>query len=220
MSTPPFLLSHLPAPSGDGVLSLLRAVRPDVAWTLRTGEADAAPPAAVLAAGVVAHSAGAPVWRFDADGGWALPDPALFRPVSEAPTRRLATVMVVEEGDLSAPAALQRLGPLVGAILRAPADPAPAPAELAQADAVVCGRRETAILANALLKPAVLVDAGGTGADPALPFTLAVAEPEQVADLLNGMDMAALGPELLNWKRRVRHAAEARMAALAGSGQP
>lgn len=154
-----------------------------------------------------------PLWRFDAGGGWSLPDPALFVPIAEAPTRRLETVLVVSDGALAHPEAASRLNGLPGRVRHVPA--IPTPDLMAEADVVVCGQLETAIVANALLKPAVLVDGAGIS-DPALPFILAVAEPEDVMEPLNTLDMAALAPELFNWKRRMRHAAEARVAALAG----
>ncbi|MGQ9368816.1 hypothetical protein [Azospirillum sp. ST 5-10] len=146
----------------------------------------------------------------------ALPPPALYRPLPEAPSRRLERILVVaderlaERGvalartlahgaatTLGAPTAalFLALPDLDGVAVRAVAGEAAWLDLLAQHDLVVTADAEVATLANALLKPAVLVGGPSTA-----PFVFAAAA-DGVADVVARWRPADSMPDLVNWKR-------------------
>ncbi|WP_029008273.1 hypothetical protein [Azospirillum halopraeferens] len=207
-----------------GLEALAAEARPGIPWnTLHltaTPSAEAVRRAdlAVLVPGFAedATPAAAKLLRADA----ALPPAALYRPLPEAPSRRLDRILVVAGEalpDLGAAAARALAGrapvtlaaPTAALFLALP-DPEGITVRVAAGDAawldlvaqhdlVVTADAEVATLANAMLKPAVLAGGRGDGG----PFVFA-AEPDAVADVVARYDAAASLPDLVNWKRAGR----------------
>lgn len=145
------------------------------------------------------------------------PGLALFEPLPEAPTRTLSTVLIDATGDR--PWIRRLVETLLGAYTLTVASRAQGElAELFRAegvwslaaprrsdwidlvsrhDLVITGDAFTAALANGVLKPALLVGDEPAADLPACP----AADLDALKDQLAGLDMVALGADLLNAKR-------------------
>ena len=140
-----------------------------------------------------------------------LPPPRLYHPLPEAPSRKLERILLAD-GDVDLARVLARRTAvtlasrspttflawpdLQGIAVRTVVADSAWLDLLARHDLVVTEDVELALLANALLKPAVLVG----GADPALPFAFAVARGE-IEDVIGRYRPEESLPDLVNWKR-------------------
>ncbi len=163
--------------------------------------------------------------------GRAVIDLALFQPAHEGPVRTVERIVVLshpESGFATLPraalaAAAERW--TVELLADRPEHAAEAPAGLplkvlprgrAWADAVLRGQlviapaRADAVLANAMLRSAVLLDASAPSDD--WPF-LWPTDPERLVDRIAGYDAEQGGPLLFNWKRSAEAAARAAIEA-------
>ncbi|HYH21357.1 MAG TPA: hypothetical protein VD995_22335 [Azospirillum sp.] len=201
-----------------GIEALAADVRPSIPWNVIRG-ADGASGDAMRRADLVVDLAGG------AEGGKVLrpaaglAPPCLFRPLPEAPSRALARILLVVEpgGPLTVDAVVQLAGglarraavtlgtrtaatflswPALDRIaVRAVAGDDAWLDLLAQHDLVVTADAGVATLANALLKPAVLLG----GASP-LPFVFS-ADAATLDAVVAGLDLPDAMPGLVNWKR-------------------
>ncbi|HYD69467.1 hypothetical protein [Azospirillum sp.] len=226
--TPARTLLVLAADPADaaGIEALAADARPSVPWNVIRGDGTATDEA-IRRADLVIDLNGANLNGAGA-GGKTLrlaPDlapPRLFRPLPEAPGRALERILVAVEpgGTLTADAVVALAGGLArraavtlgtrsaatflawpaldGIAVRAAAGDDAWLDLMAQHDLVVTADAETAVLANALLKPAVLLD----GAAP-LPFVF-TAEIATLDDVVAGLNLAGTMPDLINWKRAQR----------------
>ncbi len=177
----------------------------------------------------------------DIDAKKVVPSPldgsalAMFEPVPEAPTRSLASVLIETTGGSSWTKTLvtRLLGKYtltiasrnrdeIGALFRTEGVWSLVAQRrsdwidlVSRHDLVITGDSFTAALANGALKPALLL---GVETVFDLPACL-VAEPDAIDDQLAGLDMVAIGADLLNAKRLAREQAVERLrAALDGDG--
>lgn len=215
--TPARTLLVLAADPADaaGIEALAADARPAVPWNV-LHYAEVATDAAIGRADLVIDLTGT--------GGFGagLAPPRLFCPLPEAPSRSLERIALAVEpgGTLSAdavadlgvrlarraavtlatrsPATFLAWPALDGIAVRAVAGGDAWADLLAQHDLVVTADAEVATQANALLKPAVLLSAA-----PGLPFNFS-AEVATVEEVVAGLNLAALMPDLVNWKRAQR----------------
>lgn len=203
-----------------GFVEWLRAARPDVDFDVywETDPERAAAPRDVSA-------------RLDETGWETPPmfgavtgglDPAVSQPCSECPTRKLERVILLphpERGFADVPQAIlaelnarwpttllvDRVEWLAGAPAGAAIRVTPRGRlwldHVLAADLVIARTRDDAILANATLRPAVLIDPTGAP-DEAWPFLWPVGF-DQVIDRIDAYDPERGGPLLFNWKRAV-----------------
>ncbi|HEY0832839.1 MAG TPA: hypothetical protein VGE72_02920 [Azospirillum sp.] len=208
-----------------GIEVLAADARPSVPWNVISGVDDAVEGAveeatrrADLVVDLIGGTAGAKTMSPAA----GLAPPRLFRPLPEAPSRALERILVAVEpgGSLSADGIVALAGGLArrAAVTLGTRNPAtflawPALERiavravagddawidlLAQHDLVVTADPAVAALANALLKPAVLV-----GGESALPFVFG-AEVASLEAAVAGLNIADTMPDLVNWKRAQR----------------
>lgn len=204
-----------------GIEALAADARPAVPWNVIHAAGavpDEAKRRADLIVDLTGRGEGHKVLR--PDGGLA--PPHLFRPLPEAPSRTLERILLAVEpgGALTADAIVALAGGLarraaVTLGTRSPATFLGWPALdaiavravagddawldlLAQHDLVVTADAAVALLANALLKPAVLL--GGVAP---LPFVF-TADAAALDGVVAGLNPAALMPDLINWKRAQR----------------
>lgn len=219
-----------------GLVELAVAARPndevDVLWFAEPPRRLPAVDAVAIAEGVDAgliDEIAVPRLRLGAAvPGWhCLRDPALFQPAFETPVRTLERIVVVA-GEAGGLGTLPRVALAAAAerwrielLADRPEAAAEAPAGLPlrvlprgrawgdlvlRSQLVIALDHRDAVLANAMLRPAVWLGGGAIGGD--WPF-LWPTEPDRLVERLAGYDPEQGGPLLFNWKRGAEAAARA-----------
>lgn len=138
---------------------------------------------------------------FGGTADFSLPPLWVFAPVDEAPARQ--TKAFVWTGPQAPQGLIEQLNglPCLTTPIDATADWAAWAASFTRGDFIITDRLALAALANAMLKPALLIaHHGADDLSRTLPFTLGTPLPG-VARLLSGFDRNASMADLLNWKR-------------------